>query len=420
MNVQPNQRSLEGSQETVACPGHDICVSRQPIFDCQRQVFAYDLLFYPAAAAQAGRVQDFQATAQGLLQTFLEIGLEAVVGTQRAFLPLTRGFLLFGYASVFPADRVVLELSMGTPVDADLLEVLHALAAQGYTIALGDFTCHDSPPALVTLADIVKIDIQALDCSTVEKYVALLQPCEVTLLATKVATPEEFTYCKDLGFTYFQGPFCCQPDVVTGQRSPTNRLAILHLLGALQDPDVDFDTLETLISQDVSLSYKVLRLINSAFFGLKKNVTSIRQALLLLGLKFITTWTSLLVLSGLNDKPHELLTTALVRAKMCEGLAQAMGRDDTDSFFLVGLFSVLDALLDQPMPEVLQALPLAADPMQALLHGQGVLGSILRNVVAYEQGNWEEITWPDVDHRAVMDAYLVAIAWATDISNTLV
>ncbi|MEE9146193.1 MAG: diguanylate phosphodiesterase, partial [Candidatus Tectomicrobia bacterium] len=122
----------------------------------------------------------------------------------------------------------------------------------------------------------------------------------------------------------------------------------------------------------------------------------------------------------LNDKPHELLITALVRAKMCEGLARALGRDDTDSFFLVGLFSVLDALLDQPMREVLQALPLAVDLMQALLHGQGVLGSILHSVVAYEQGNWEEITWPDVDHRAVMDAYLVAIAWATDVSNTLV
>lgn len=406
-------------QEAVALNTRDVLVGRQPIHNRQLDVFAYALLFQNATSNQAECMDVDQTGVHMLLSSFSEIGLDALVGPKYACINLPHSLLLLDYAPVFPPDRVVLQLGGDLTVDADVLEAVRGLVAQGYTIALDDVMAYDHLRPLGDIAHIMMIDATALTPTTLEQHVALLRRDDVRLLAKRVGTQDDFQFCKHLGFDYFQGDFLCQPRVIKGQRSPTNRLAILQLLARLQDPRIEFDELEDMISRDVTLSYKLLRLINSAFFGLPRNIDSLRQALLLLGQKTITTWASLHLLTNIDDKPRELITTAMVRAHMCERLAETMGQDRKETFFLAGLFSVLDALMDRPMPEVLQELPLADDIIQALLLHEGVLGTTLRCVMAYERWNWEGITCPDLDRGAIKDAYLEALAWAAEVSHTL-
>ena len=403
----------------VASARHACFVGRQPIYDRRLEVIAYEVLFRRGAVAQADVLDGDHATAQVLLNTFLEIGLDAVVGQQRAFINCTRGMLLQDMVQVFPPERVGIEVLEDIVVDSDLLVAVRGLATQGYLIALDDFHYQDALRPLLELADVVKLDICALDRPRLDEHVTLLRAYDVKLLAEKVETHDDFQYCKDLGFDYFQGYFFCRPDLITGRRTPLNRLALLQLLAELQRPEVEFRTLEALCSRDAALSYKLLRIINSAFYGLPRKVESIRHALHLLGLKTLTTWASLLLLARIDTKPHELLRTAMVRAKMCEQLGQAMGQDGSETFFLVGLFSVLDALLDHPLPEVLAALPLADAISQALLHHEGVLGATLRCVLAYERGTWEEVHDLGLAPEVLMHAYLAAIAWTTATSAAL-
>ena len=392
---------------------HEVLVNRQAIYNSQLDVIAYTLCF------RSGDRYDYQATAQGLLTSFLELGLEALVGPKRVFLPLTRGFALLGYGTAFPPERVVLVLPATLTGDEELLEVFHDMSAQGYAIALADNLVHDPPPSCVEHATFLTLDVSALDRSTLAQRVACLQSYALPLVAQQVQTWDDFQYCRDLGFAFFHGTFVCQPAVLSSQRLPTNQLALLPLLAALQDPLVTVDTLANLISRDVALSYRLLRAINTAAYGQARPITSIRQAVRLLGVTAITRWTTLMLLTEVRDKPSELMTLAMVRATMCERLAQMLAPHHTDSCFLVGLFSVLDALMDRPMPEVLRALPLAEEIQTALLDQDGSLGAILHSVLAYERGNWAEATFLGLDQNSLMDAYLHAIAWAVETRAAL-
>ena len=392
---------------------HEVLVSRQAIYNPELDTIAYTLCFH------SGKMHDFHAVAQGLLTSFLETGLEALVGPKRVFLPLTRGFVLLGYGTAFPPERVVLVLPAALTGDEELLEVLHEVSVQGYAIALADNLGHDPLPSCVEHATFLTFDVSTLDRPTLEQRVARLQAYALPLVAQQVQTWDDFQYCRDLGFAFFHGTFVCQPAVLTSQRLPTNQLALIPLLAALQDPLDTVDTLASLISRDVALSYRLLRAINTAAYGLVRPITSIRQAVRLLGITAITRWTTLMLLTEVRDKPSELMTLAMVRATMCEQLAQTLAPHDAASCFLVGLFSVLDALLDRPMPEVLHALPLAEEVQRALLDQTGSLGAILHSVLAYERGNWEEATRLGLDQNSTVDAYLHAIAWAVETRAAL-
>lgn len=417
---QPSIPSPPPEPPAVSPATRDACfIGRQPIVDRQCNVVAYELLFRSSEVNQAGQIAPYQATAQVILNAVMEIGLDTLVGAKRAFINFSRGFLLLDYVQLLPADRVGIEVLEDTVVGDDLVEALRTLSAQGYSIALDDFRYQENLQPLVELANIIKLDVQALDRPTLIAHVARLRRPGLILLAEKVETYDDFHFCQELGFDYFQGYFLYRPDVVTSQRSRTNRLGLLQLLAQLQDPEVDFRTLEDLIRHDVTLSYKVLRLVNSAYFGLPKTVESIRQALFFLGLKAITTWVTLMLLAQIDDKPRELLATAMVRAKMCEQLAEALAQDKPDTFFLVGLLSVLDAVLDRPLSEVLQALPLADELAQALLTHTGRVGTTLHCVLAYERGNWAAVHDLGCTQDVLVAAYLEALAWATETSNML-
>ncbi|HLA75596.1 MAG TPA: HDOD domain-containing protein [Gammaproteobacteria bacterium] len=397
----------------------DVFVGRQPIYNQNLEVFAYELLFRTSKTNRAEFKDADQATSQVILNTFMEIGLDNIVGEKLAFINLTRSFVLGNYFLPLPQTRIALEILEDIKVDEQLIEAVRALAAQGYIIALDDFVYHEDLRPLVDVADIIKIDVLALGRDKLQEHVTILRTYPVKLLAEKVETQSDFEFCKKLGFDYFQGYFFCQPNVVQGQRIPTNRLATLQLLAKLQDPHTEVHELELLVSQDVAMSYKLLRCINSAFYKLPRKVESIRQALVILGNKWLKTWASLILLSSIDNKPHELMQTALVRAKMSETLATALQQDNKESFFTVGLFSVLDALMDNSMEEVLKSLPMSDEIAHALLDRAGMLGKILDCVIKYERGEWDGLDCIGLEHDKITHAYLEALAWAAQASKEL-
>jgi EAL and modified HD-GYP domain-containing signal transduction protein len=398
----------------------DIFIGRQPIYDRALAVYAYELLFRAAPDNAACFSDGDQATSSVIVNAFMEIGLDNIVGQRLAFINLTRGFFVNQDNICLPKERVVLELLEHIEPDAEVIDGIKRLSAQGYAIALDDFVYHEALQPLVQLADIVKVDVMALQRDEIRSQVHKLRQHPLKLLAEKVETRDEFDFCLELGFDYFQGYFFAQPQVLRGQRLPNNRLAILHLLSRLQDPDIKPADLEELIVQDVTFSYRILRYVNSAAFCLARRIESVHQAVLILGQQTIKTWTTLLAMSQVDNKPTELVVTAMVRGKMAEALAKAIKAPHPESFFTVGLFSALDALIDNTMQEILTQLPLAEHISSALLYHEGVHGEVLASVLAYERGEWEQAVCAKLPASQVRDCYLSALRWAGDVSQQLV
>jgi EAL and modified HD-GYP domain-containing signal transduction protein len=397
----------------------NIFIARQPIYDRRLNVFAYELLYRAGEGNNQANVTDGDdATSQVLVNALMEIGLPELVGKALAFINLTQQHILNGLPSTLAHENVVLEVLEDVVPDEALIGALQVLKETGYTIALDDFVCHDSKRPMVELADIIKIDVMELQGNLLAEQVKKLRPMGVKLLAEKVETPEEFEYCKALGFDYFQGYFFCKPNIVKGDHTPTSRMAIMQLLTRVQDPDLDISELQNLISRDVSLSYRILRYINSAHFSLGKKIESMQQAINLLGLNTIKTWVTILAMSSIDDKPYELILTALIRARMCETLASKLTLTPEHAF-TVGLFSALDAFLDKPLDKILATLPLADDLHIALLRHHGELGKLLGLVLNYERGEWQEIPDLQFDIKTLRTNYLDALRWAGELSDSL-
>lgn len=401
----------------------DIFIARQPIYDRGLNVYAYELLYRAGEENQADVVDGDDATSQVLINALMEIGLPDIVGSAYAFINLTKHYILEGVPPTLAQDNVVLEVLEDILPDEALITALNKLKAEGHTIALDDFIYDPTKRSLVEVADLIKIDLMALPEGGLEEQVKILKPYGMRLLAEKVETQEEFEHCKDLGFDYFQGYFFCKPNIIRGTRTPTSRIAIMQLLAKLQDPDLDFSELQTLISQDVSLSYRILRYINSAHFSLGRKVDSIQRSITLLGLKTIKPWVAILAMSSADDKPYELTLTALMRARMCEilaGVTTGAHKIPAENAFTAGLFSALDAFLDKPLVDILDALPLADELNDALLKHDGPLGQLLYLVLEYEQGHWDSVGDSQYAASTLHNAYLESIRWASEISGALV
>lgn len=397
----------------------DIFVGRQPIFDSDLKVVAHELLFRSHDTDKSGVIDGEQATTQVILNTFLEIGLDRLIGNGLAFINMTRSFFIGDNPIPLPKERFVLEVLETINIDDDFKAALKNLSDEGYTIALDDVVNPEDVASLIEIADIVKLDILGSDAADIRHYVSYMRPYNVKLLAEKIETYEKFELCKILGFEYFQGYFLSRPNVVKGRSIPKARRTILRLLSELQKPDLEIRSLEKIIGHDVSLSYKLMRLINSAMFGTKERVGSLLQALTLLGIRQIKQWVSLIFLSKVEDKPRELLVTSILRAKMCEILAKALKYKNPDTGFTVGLFSLLDALLDLPLEDILAQLPLSDEINDALLRREGRFGELLKSVIAYEKGEWEEVQDIKLDKKAITEAYLQSVDWTNTITDEL-
>lgn len=388
-------------------------VGRQPIFDGLQRTFGYELLFrMPSDELRSSGAPDgTSSTAQVVLNTFVEIGLDSVVGDKLAFVNATRAFICDGLAAQLPPDRVVIEVLEDVPPDEEVLSSLARLRAAGYTLALDDFVYAPSFEPLIDLAQIIKVDLSRLPPGDLERYPKLLARPGIRLLAERVETHAEFEHCKSLGFELFQGFFLAKPSIVQGSRRTSNQVTALRLLALLDDPNASLDEIETALSMDPTLSYRLLRVINSAAFSLRNRVDSLRQALIMLGLRRVQGWVTLMVLAGLSKKPPALLETALTRARMCEQVGSRLQPNRGPSFFTVGLFSTLDAMLDTPLDQLVGELPLSPEVVGALLRREGVMGAVLTSVLAYERCEWDHVALRGIDADALRQAYLDTLQW---------
>jgi len=399
----------------------NVFVGRQPIFDTKLNVYAYELLYRSSHESRSslGMVDGDQATTQTIINAFVEIGLEKIVRNKYAAINLTEKFLLDEDKIPFSKNQVILEILEDVPVTPALIAAVKKLVSAGYIIALDDYIYNSAHAPLIELAHIIKIDLMALSREKLIEHVNILKRYNVKLLAEKIETHEEFILCRDLGFDYFQGYFLSRPQLVAGKTLPTNRLAVLNLLSVVNSPDSSNDDLSEAINTDVATSYRLLKMINSAAFGLQRDIESIEQGIMLLGRKQLATWTSMLAMSSLDDRPPEILRNAMVRAKMCELVAETAGELNTERFFTVGLFSGLDLLLQRPLPELLKPLPLSEEIKTALLDKSGILGKVLTSVQAYEVADWEHVPLSTVGQDEIVIANMESVMWADMIIDTL-
>jgi c-di-GMP phosphodiesterase len=392
----------------------DLYIARQPIFDRKLKLFGYELL-YRAGNEQRANVQDAnQATAQVITLGLIEIGLEKLVGSHHAFINLSRDYVLGNPDLPFPPENVVLEILEDIPVDDEIISALKELSKRGYTIALDDLHPKAEALQLLPLAGLVKVDLLLTPPEQLPGFVKMLQQFPVKLLAEKVEDGSQVNDLLEMGFDYLQGFFFSKPIIMKQRQMSTNQLAILQLMSRVYDDDIAPEELENVICNDVSLSYHLLRYINSAFFNLPNKVESIRQAVIYLGRNELRTWTTVVSMAGNSDKPDELMNLALVRGKTCELLAKTLGMKNLDAFFTTGLLSVLDAMMDQPMPAIIEKLPISEDIQGALLKNEGILGEALSCSQAYELGNWKNIKFKDVPITDINNYYVEAISWANE------
>lgn len=392
----------------------EIYFARQPIYNRDFQIEGYELFYRQTAGAESAEFLDAEiATSQIVLNTVTEVGLEQIVGPHKAFINIARDFVVGGYLQMFASPQLVYEIAGSIVVDEPLLQALRQLREEGYHFVLDDYTDNEAYQALLEIADRVKIDMLTTSEQEVRRLVPLLRQGGVRLMAERIETQEVQDLCQSLKFDFYQGYHFSQPKMLKfGGVVPANQLVVLQLVAKLHQPEIDLKAIEALIRQDVSLSYKLLRYINSAYFNLPRRIDSIQRAIVLLGTRNVRIWATLLSLANLDQHRSDLITVALERAKMCELLAEAMGIPQKESGYTVGLLSVLDAITQAPMDLVLKSLPLEDEINDALLHHRGPLGRILACTLAYERCDWSSLDMLNLDPATINDAYMTALAEA--------
>jgi c-di-GMP-related signal transduction protein len=402
----------------------DVLVARQAIFDRDRRVFGYELLFRSSAGLNAfdGTEGGF-ATQQVLANSLLVIGLENLVGTKKAFVNFGRTPLLQGWHASLPSASTVIEVLETVEPDAEIVEACRNLRVQGYQIALDDFVYRPEFEPLLDVADLVKVEIHSIPRPD---HLLLIRSCKargLEMLIERVETYEEFEWAKQAGYDYFQGYFFAKPVIMRGRQIPAAKVHCLRLLQEAQRPELDFDRLEMLILEDVSLSYQLLRFVNSPLFALTSTIKSIRQALMFFGETELRKWIVLATLARTaEDKPSELIRHSLVRARFCESVARLAHKGVEQSAFLTGLFSLLDALIDRPLEETLSGMCLAPE-ITAVLRGgapeSGPLAGVYQLARAYEVADWqrvEEIALQlGIPEGTLSEAYCGAAGWAQQV-----
>ncbi len=393
-------------------------VSRIPIYESNVALHAYEVLSQTRESSGSVPTPTELDIIREDLGTFSDVGLNQIVGNQQAFVDVSRDAVVAGYCLSLSKHRVVLEVLDDIVSDPALQAELENLSRMGYKIAVRNTTPESLNGSSRSVADIVRVNVRDLKDDELAGQVDALSRLSVRLLADNIDSYEQFERCKAHNFEMYQGYFFCSPKKAVPE-IPVNRLGAVRLLGKLQDPALHLNELEQTIGTDLALSYKLLRFVNSAFIGLNRTVESINHAASLIGMERIRLWASLLMFSKMEDKPRELMITAIVRAAVCERLASSANEGPKETFFTVGLLSVLDALMDRPMAEALNELPVSSETKAALIGQEGSRGEALQCVLAYERGEWDRVRYKELRPMTIRSHYLDSLGWARRISEGL-
>jgi c-di-GMP-related signal transduction protein len=366
-------------------------IARQPIFDQRMKVVAYELLF----RASARNVFEFRENASSsvIVDATMLFDLQTLTGPAKAFVNADESALVRGAPKLLPKDRIVIEILETVLPTPDVVKACKELTEIGYVLALDDFLDQPKWQPLFDLATYLKIDFRASDCDA-RRIVADRYRGRIQLLAEKVETQEELTSARSFGFTLFQGFFFAKPVVLEGREIPSNKLVYVRLLEAISTPELSVDKIESILKQEPSLIYKLLRYLNSPLLALRTEIHEIRDAVQLLGETEFRRWVSIVAVVAMSgNKPHELIRTALTRGYYCEEISKHIHMASKSSdLFLMGLLSVTDAMLDRPIHEILSYLPVSAEVRQALCGGANEFRDVYITMLSYERADWPALS----------------------------
>jgi c-di-GMP-related signal transduction protein len=397
-------------------------IARQPIFTRDQTLFGYELLF------RSGIENSFQTTSPEtacteMMDTSFMIGLQRLAGGHRAFINCSREFLLRDYISLFPPNQVAVEVLETVVPDAEVVAACERLKRNGYLLALDDFVYSPSWDPLVAIADVIKVDFRLTRPSQQRQLAMQFAKTGIRMLAEKVETNQEFETAKKMDYSLFQGYFLCRPEMLQEGAIPPWKMAYLRLLRDANEVELNLQKIATRIKEDPSLTFKLLRYMNSAAFGLREGIRSIIHALTLLGERDVRKWVSLVAVAAMaNGNPDELIIVPLVRGRFCELLAPLTGlKEHADDLFLMGLLSVMDAILGRPLRPILAGLAVRKEIKHALLERSGPYRDVLEIALSHETGDWtvaNELTARlHIDESKLMGLYASAVEWATSLKQ---
>jgi c-di-GMP phosphodiesterase len=398
--------------------GESLHVARQPILDGRGRLFGYELLYRDHAAGTACTDPADRASARVLADALLGLGFDTLTDGHPAFLNVTRALLTSDALSLLPRSEVVLELLETIDVDDEVIGACRGLRDAGFALALDDFVPGSDAERLLPYVQFVKVDVLQTPLDALSDLAIRLRAGGIRLVAEKVETIDAFQLTREAGYGLFQGYYFCRPVLRTTATLPTRHLAAVRLLAALNEPELTVGALEDLIKRDLSLGYRVLRCVNSPAFGLRREVASMRQAIVLLGIGPIRSLASIWCLAELNTTGVlELVTLAAVRGRCCELLAgRVLDTEESSAMFLLGMCSLLDTMLGTPMAEAIADLPLPDAVARALIGGADPARTVLDATIAYERGAWDEaisaVRTFGAPSTALGEAYAGALRWA--------
>lgn len=397
----------------------DVFVARQPIFDTNKKIFAYELLFRSGTTNGFPDIDGETATASLLSSSFFTVGIDQIGAGKLVFINFTEDLLLKGTPLLFPPEKMMVEVLEDVTPSTEIINACQELKENGFQLALDDFVYSKKFNDLLKLSDIIKIDFRLTPIDKIETMLANLAPYGCRLLAEKIETYEEFTHAKELGFDYFQGYFFSKPEILQNKDLSASQLGLIQLIAQINTAEFDVDKLEKMVAQDVSITYKLLNFLNSAHFSRVQPISSIRQAISFLGEREFKQFVTLIATSKLAEhKPNELIRASIIRARFLELISEDLPEDSRE-IFLLGLFSFIDAMLDQGIDQIVDKLPLSENITTALAKRKGDLYPYIRLIETYEKCNWIGLKYTQkrlgVGNDNITESYVKAIEWANSI-----
>ncbi len=397
----------------------DILFARHSIYTKNRDVEYYELLFRNAQNAFDPTIRDEQATFEVIANNYGNIVKDGELRLIPCFIKVTDELLLSDKLPDLPKGRFVLELLGRSKITPALVEKMQELGKKGVRLALADYDPSDSRfDVLLNIVHILKLDIRKLGMENIPAIIAKLRPYGLELLADKVESKEQYAKCIDMGFALYQGFFLSEPATIKGKKIGANKMVLLQLLAEVDRKGADAKSMEELALNDPTLTFKILKVVNSAAFSTPKEITSLSHAISLLGMAQIKRWIIIFLTAGDSQASTDLVTNMLVRGRMCELLSEMSGKDDPISYFMVGLLSQLDALLDIEMGELLDQMPLNNSISKAILGHEGEMGEILSDVKYYQHGDFDAVKGK-MGENVYQMAYRHSLKWADQVMKAI-